>query len=159
MKKHDEGYILAYVFVILVVICIIATSVLTVPLANLKAQKAAVEKMQQQYQAQGRMEQMIAMLDSAAGKAAALKTISIQTLTKSVDEFEVLSADDYSCMIYFSETEGNVCVSCVLTIKSATLLEFTKDVNEDIQLSGVFTAPEYSYVSYSVDTVEGGEQP
>lgn len=63
MKKHDEGYILAYVFVILVVICIIAASVLTIPLANLRTQKAAVARMQNQYEAAGAVEEVLSRMN------------------------------------------------------------------------------------------------
>jgi len=59
MKKRDEGYVLAFVLVVIVVICLVAVSMMTVSLRNLEAQTASVERMQDKYQALGLMEETI----------------------------------------------------------------------------------------------------
>ena len=41
MKKHDEGYALVLVLVVMLVLCLVATSVLTIALNNLKKQETA----------------------------------------------------------------------------------------------------------------------
>lgn len=59
MKKREEGYVLAFVLVVIVVICLVAVSMMTVSLRNLEAQTASVERMQDKYQALGLMEETI----------------------------------------------------------------------------------------------------
>lgn len=163
MKKHDEGYILAYVFVILVVICLLATSVLTVPLVNLRMQKASVERMKNQYAAQGRIEQMLARLDSARPQEGHVqKTIALNEALAGEDvEFEVLDVklqpDLKQCEVSFETAEGSVQVTCVLKITCA-------DIGQTPGADGVLYtlyAPEYEYVSYtfsSVSDTEGGDE-
>lgn len=59
MKKRDEGYVLPLVLIVLVVICLIAVSLLTVSLNNLKNQQAMIDRMEDQYAAQGKVEEAI----------------------------------------------------------------------------------------------------
>lgn len=62
MKKRDEGYVLAFVLVVIVVICLVAVSMMTVSLRNLEAQTASVERMQEKYKLQGMMEENISAI-------------------------------------------------------------------------------------------------
>ena len=63
MKKHDEGYVLAYVTVVLLVFCLVATTILTGAMKNLEHQQQAQAKMEDKYFAKGMIEQIIAQLD------------------------------------------------------------------------------------------------
>ncbi len=63
MKKHDEGYVLVYVTVVLLVFCLVATTILTGALRNLQHQQAANEQMKSQYVAEGDIEKVLATLD------------------------------------------------------------------------------------------------
>ena len=60
MKKHDEGYVLVYVTVVLLVFCLVATTILTGALNNLRNQQNAIAKMEDQYAAAGEIEKVIA---------------------------------------------------------------------------------------------------
>lgn len=60
MKKHDEGYVLAYVTVVLLVFCLVATAILTGALRNLQNQQNTIAKMQDQYAAEGMIEKVVA---------------------------------------------------------------------------------------------------
>lgn len=60
MKKHDEGYVLAYVTVVLLLFCLIATMILTGALKNLHHQQDTIAQMQDQYVAAGMIEQVVA---------------------------------------------------------------------------------------------------
>ena len=62
MKKHDEGYALVLVLVVMVVLCLVATSVLAIALNNLKKQEASVARMQAKYEAQAKIEEFYANL-------------------------------------------------------------------------------------------------
>ena len=61
-KKHDEGYALVFVLVVVTVLSGIAIALMTGALKNLQAQTAAVERMQAKYEAQGEIEKKIAQL-------------------------------------------------------------------------------------------------
>ena len=60
MKKHDEGYVLAYVTVVLLIFCLVATTILTGALHNLQSQQKAIARMQDQYAAEGMIEKVVA---------------------------------------------------------------------------------------------------
>ena len=62
MKKHDEGYALVLVLVVMLVLCLVATSVLTIALNNLKKQETSVARMKAKYEAQGKIEKIYANL-------------------------------------------------------------------------------------------------
>jgi type II secretory pathway pseudopilin PulG len=64
MKKHDEGYVLAYVTVVLLVFCLVATTILTGALNNLQNQQNAIAQMQDQYAAAGMIEQVVSQWDA-----------------------------------------------------------------------------------------------
>lgn len=64
MKKHDEGYVLVYVTVVLLVFCLVAATILTGALHNLNNQQNAIAKMEDQYAAEGMIEQVIAQWKS-----------------------------------------------------------------------------------------------
>lgn len=63
MKKHDEGYVLAYVTVVLLVFCLVATVILTGALRNLQNQQNTITQMKDQYAAEGMIEQVMAQWD------------------------------------------------------------------------------------------------
>lgn len=60
MKKHDEGYVLAYVTVVLLLFCLIATMILTGAMKNLTIQQDTVQRMKDRYAAEGMIQQVIA---------------------------------------------------------------------------------------------------
>jgi uncharacterized protein YxeA len=59
MKKHDEGYVLAYVTVVLLLFCLIATMILTGAMKNLTIQQDTVQHMKDRYAAEGMIQQVI----------------------------------------------------------------------------------------------------
>ena len=60
MKNHDEGYVLAYVTVVLALFCLIATMILTGAMKNLNAQQDDIARMKDQYEAAGMIEKVVA---------------------------------------------------------------------------------------------------
>ena len=60
MKKHDEGYVLAYVTVVLLLFCLIATMILTGSMKNLTAQQDTIQHMKDRYAAEGLIQQVVA---------------------------------------------------------------------------------------------------
>ena len=66
MKKHDEGYVLAFVMVVITVLCLVAVSLLPISLRNLQAQTDSIRRMQDKYEAQGVVETVVAKMGSPA---------------------------------------------------------------------------------------------
>lgn len=62
MKKRDEGYVLAFVLVVIVVLCLVAVSMMSIALQNVRAQTASIERMQDKYIAMARIEKLNAKL-------------------------------------------------------------------------------------------------
>ena len=60
MKKHDEGYVLAYVTVVLLIFCLVAALILTGAMRNLNHQQDSIQQMKDQYVAEGMIEQVLA---------------------------------------------------------------------------------------------------
>ena len=52
MKKHNEGYTLALVLVVLTVLCILSSAVMTYAVKNLKNQQEAAQRDQNRYTAE-----------------------------------------------------------------------------------------------------------
>lgn len=64
MKKNNEGYVLPFVLVVMIVLTIIATSLMTAALRNLQSEQAFVERMKYKYEAEGEIEKIVAQLSN-----------------------------------------------------------------------------------------------
>lgn len=62
MKKHNEGYVLAFVLIVVAVLALISTAVSTVAVRNMETQQAAVKRMQLKYEAEGAVEIVLSQL-------------------------------------------------------------------------------------------------
>ena len=62
MKKHDDGYVLPFVLMVMIVLCIMSTSLMTAALRNLKNQQKFTEQMVEKYAAEGEIEKIVAQL-------------------------------------------------------------------------------------------------
>lgn len=60
MKKREDGYILLYVLIVIVLLCLVATSICTIALRNFQAQQASVARTRQLYTAEGQVERFVA---------------------------------------------------------------------------------------------------
>lgn len=60
--RNDGGYSLALVLVVMAVLATIVTVLLTVTIDNMKVQEKQIERMQDQYEAQGKLEKVLAEL-------------------------------------------------------------------------------------------------
>ena len=64
MRKHNEGYALVLVLVVLIVVCLVATGLMTYSLSNLENQRRAVALMEEEYEAAGKIERYTAKLEN-----------------------------------------------------------------------------------------------
>lgn len=65
-KRYDDGYVLVYVVVVIVILSILVPAACANSLRNLKAQQASVERMQQLYEAEGQIERFVAEIENGA---------------------------------------------------------------------------------------------
>lgn len=87
MKKHDEGYVLPLVLVVMIVMCLIATSLMSFSLQNLKSQQASIDRMVEKYKAEG----VVEIIESK------LKNMEFQSVEEIANFFEtvVIQNSDY----------------------------------------------------------------
>ena len=62
MRKNNDGYVLPFVLVVMIVLCIISTSLMTAALMNLRIQQRFTDQMVAKYEAQGEIEKIVAIL-------------------------------------------------------------------------------------------------
>ena len=128
MKKHDEGYILAYVTVVLLIFCLVATMILTGALKNLNHQQNAIAQMEDEYFAEGMIEQVLAVLDNKgdseiAGDLYAQKDQEGNVLaTLTVFAQQINSEDDAEDGIYLTLTaqKGTATVTYFLKLDATS---------------------------------------
>lgn len=56
MKKHEEGYVLLYVMVVISLLSVVAASICTISLRNLQTQHASLNRTEAMYQTEGKVE-------------------------------------------------------------------------------------------------------
>ena len=71
MRKHDEGYALPFVLVVLLVMCALAIAVMDFSTRNLKAQQTTIWRMQDKYAATGEIEKIYAVMHNSTGSTVA----------------------------------------------------------------------------------------
>ncbi len=104
MKKHDECYVLPFVLVVTVVLCIVAVAILSSALDNLTAQQDSIDRMQDKYAAQGEIEKVVAQLQ---------KGTIIENLTDIEDTTKVTAnGGKYD----IEAVCGNVKIECTVSI-------------------------------------------
>ena len=67
LRKETGGYALAYVLIVILVLCAIAMTICTIALRNYQGQVRAVAQTQQIYQAEGEIEKLIAQAEDVNG--------------------------------------------------------------------------------------------
>lgn len=63
LRKDNGGYALAYVLIVVLVLCAVAVSVCTAALKNYQAQERSIRQTQQLYQAEGEIERFVALAE------------------------------------------------------------------------------------------------
>ena len=64
--KDNGGYALAYVLIVVLVLCAVAVSVCTAALKNYQAQERSIRQTQQLYQAEGEIERFVALAEDVS---------------------------------------------------------------------------------------------
>lgn len=136
MKKHNEGYSLVLVLVVLTLMSLVAAFILSFSLRNLQSQTAAVERMEQKYAAAGEIEKVVAQLENLADDA--------ETMLKG----EKLT--DTTMKHSLTASNGTVQINCelLITAKSVAAVAGTTD---EFTVTGPVNV---EYTSYEVSTKE-----
>lgn len=178
MKKHNEGYTLPLVMVVMVILCLAAVSIMSVALRNLKAQQASVQRMQDQYVAAGMIEKVVAQLESIeVGKYISLLEIYDNSKPENTDaQLTILFSDenqnheDGTYNYYTADNSkilelknkfvvklvavyGEVQVSCELMLECNFKINGPNGGLYEIFVS----APIVTYLSYEVDYITTSE--
>ena len=64
MKKHNEGYALPFVLVVLVVMSLIAVGIMDFSLRNLESQQKTIQRIEAKYEAAGKIEKIVAAMQT-----------------------------------------------------------------------------------------------
>ena len=173
MKKHDEGYALALVLVVLTVLCIVALSMMSVSLSNVTRQQATLQRMQEKYDAQGEIEKVVARLENRLLSSNVTGIINIAgadidflcrnlkaeygddlTLIEDVDGDGVNDPGKEKLTFTLTTTisDNRTQISCTIRITGAKIQWREQGPYYEI------TAPAIEYDIYSIEeTSEGGE--
>ncbi|MBQ9844422.1 MAG: hypothetical protein IJO31_09745 [Oscillospiraceae bacterium] len=165
MKKHNEGYTLVLVMVVLIVLCLLVSYVLTFSLNNLKTQQTAALRVQDQYAAAGEIEAAVVQLqafidkypeevilevtqDSNAGTC----TLTTQEASPYTVTF-LGTADLKSGKLFLTVQSGTARIDCTLQLTAGAF-------HEDQEREGVVTITKLEgveYLSYEMSTVKEGD--
>lgn len=133
MKKHDEGYILAYVTVVLMIFCLVATVILTGALRNFQIQQNSIAQMKDQYAAEGMIEQVVAQLDAKG--------------SPTISGYEELAEDNQTIIKKMSVSVENIEGKSVLLLRAQ---------NGSVVVTGSFVlSAENAYSSNNVAYITG----
>lgn len=143
MKKHDEGYILAYVSVALILLSIIATAILTGALRNLNSQQNTIAQMEDQYAAEGMIEKVVAQLESIKNVSNGTVTISEYSDTVVIDGVEIkreLTITPLENGFKLTARHGTVVIKCEIEIAAY----INEDNEESYTVTNVTSSAKYS---------------
>lgn len=171
MKKHDEGYALALVLVVLTVICIVALSMMSVSLSNVTRQQVNLKHMEEKYAAQGEIEKVVARLENKLliSNVTGIINVSVDSISQACEgtgeEEPVVQYRDLKFengkITFVLETDmpdSSVEIGCVIRITGAKIEEKSQDGNTYYAV----TAPAIEYDSYTIlyrtnSAPEGGD--
>ena len=179
MKKHDEGYALVFVLVVMAVLGIVATTLMTGAMKNLQAQNTSLFQMQDKYEAAGKIEKFVAKIEDETpynaaepkGKLDDAQRMIVQNLEGyagngnnyngiGIEFVSFTWSDDYSCVVKLiaepdaDEEEDEALVRIVCELALVNIIK-----SQDGKFYG--DKPTIDYKSYTVEyltppTTEGG---
>lgn len=155
MKKHDEGYVLPLVLVVMIVMCLIATSLMSFSLQNLKSQQASIDRMVEKYEAEGAVEIVVAKLEGTS-----LGSESLENYISKVKELAESAISSGSVTYELQEKGSNNLYSLEITACSFTE-SGSKHIEVTVSCTVEFAVDEGSitnvvYRSYEISNTGGG---
>lgn len=170
--KDNGGYALAYVLIVVLVLCAVAVSVCTAALKNYQAQERSIRQTQQLYQAEGEIERFVALAEDvkslkvssgscASDEAArtAAKAAYVERLSTLVDGCTPTSVDTDKdvkfCTFTLTYKNDAVCIETKIKMnleyevkieKQETLPDGTKKITYTAEVSKAT----HHYITYTI---------
>lgn len=144
MKKNNEGYVLVFVVVVMLVLALVATAVMTFSLHSLKSQQNSIQRTQDQYAAGGEIEKVVAKLENVT-ESESLSDICGQTVT-----YENLRVSQNNKELTVELTTAVENCSVAITCKLKITADSITAENEVYKITNVTSVV---YESYQITTV------
>lgn len=167
MKKHDEGYTLPFVLVILTILYFVVSIVLTSAETTVTAQQQSIAQMKQKYAAQGKIEMLVGQLCDetifqnivlqATDKEDAIKDLCSASGVEMTDRQPLTQGDESLEFIFeIASEQGTVRIVSEVKLtcnynKYEVKDETTGETTEKITITDLHT----EYLSYDIGTVGG----
>ena len=153
MRRHNEGYALVLVLVVLIVLSLLSTFLMSASLRNLESQQSSLTQMQDRYTAQGEIEKIVGQLKTEDTlKIENPDSVSLEIKSVSV---EVEGQSKNENHLYMIVEHGCVQIDCVLNLGDGTI---TAQADEQPYLiSNVSQVQCLSYEISSISQQEGGD--
>lgn len=170
MKKHNGGYALPLVLVVMAVLCLIATAVLTNARQGLSSQRASIQRMQDKYAAQGAIEQVVAQITFRDGEAHSGFLTDLESLCAGVygtdagedphiivrpndegEKLQITPGEEGNYAFVLESRYGSVQIACKLVIYGAV----EKIILPDEAILYRITPREMVYAEYAIEGVAG----
>ena len=146
MRKHNEGYALPLVLVVMVVICIIALSVMSFTLRGLKSQHRAIESMQARYEAQGELEKITAKICGTSGVVEESATLDLE-----------YDSENKLLTVRVADSEKMVWIEATLLLSGGEGFNVGQLTNEGSVYYSFAMVDAVKYVAYQIITGEVGQ--
>ena len=127
--KDNGGYALAYVLIVVLVLCAVAVSVCTAALKNYQAQERSIRQTQQLYQAEGEIEKFVALAEDVSSLRDSEEYDSEDTARAAAKDAYVKRLKDLAggCTLTPDRTDNDVkCYKFALTYANAAVRIETK---------------------------------
>lgn len=152
MKKHNEGYALVLVLVVMVVLGLLSSIILTGSLRNVQSQQTAVTRMKDKYTAEAEIEKIVAAL-----RAVSNGTVN-NTIPLPIEDVTITLPEEQKNQIEITAKSGSVQIDVVLLLEGegAKITLFTTEQGDEYSVSN---ATGVRYISYEISTVtQGGSE-
>ena len=152
MKKHNEGYTLVLVLVVMLVMSLLCTVTFTAAMQNLKFQKITAQRMSDTYAAEGELEKVTARLETAVIDPNSTYVYPVQVVLLDADD-DKMTVEPNGNTLTIKIRSGRVELDCVLTLTgqngAATVIE-----DKGGGMYSITNLTQIQYTHYEIFTVE-----
>lgn len=177
LRTDNGGYALAYVLIVVLVLCAVAVSVCTAALKNYQAQERSIRQTQQLYQAEGEIEKFVALAedvhlltdsaeynseDEAKDAAKTAYKAYLNSLASGYTlKHDTRDSDRESCKFTLTYKNDTVCIETEISMALTYDVETTTQTLPDGKPKTMYTArvskATHHYITYTIThlTAEG----
>ena len=147
MKKHNEGYALAFVLVMLAVLALLSSVILAASWRNMRFQQIAAQRMSDEYAVKGQLDRIMIQLE-ALGSAG-----SIDLKNDPASGLQIVVVEN---IVVMRARSGQIQGDCVLMLTGATITDADGDGTYDIKNLSRVTCAHYEI--YTAEEVTADER-